>query len=154
MFKNILLAVSGEETSENFIGLAMDLALCYGANLTALHVTETSLAHYGYVDQLASSIAREQFIHYIHDQAAERKTRVRSTLDALAAEKGINYQWKIRNGNPAVEILDEIKAGGYDLVVLGTKPASPGNTSRRVKEILAKNTPCSVFIQESRQSKK
>lgn len=145
MFKNILLAIHGEE-EEKFIRCALDLTKFYGASLTGLHITETSLAHYGYVDTLASSVAKEQFIDYIHQQADERKNRANWAFKARAEEMGLTFRWKTRDGNPADEILSEIKEGYYDLLILGTKPGSPGNTSKKVKEKIAKNPPCSILI--------
>lgn len=145
MFNKVLLAIQGEE-KKDFIGGALELAKFYGAAVTVFHVREISLAHYGYVDTLASSVAKEQFIDYIHDQAAEREKMAYAAIRARAGELGVAFDWKTREGHPAEEIQSELRAGAYDLLILGTKPASPGNTSKKVKETAAKKTPCSVFI--------
>lgn len=97
------------------------------------------MAHYVYVD-------KEQFIDYIYEQAAERKNRANSAFEAKTTVVGLTFRWKTRDGNPADEILGEIKEGYYDLLILGTKPGSPGNTSKKVKEKIAKNPPCSILI--------
>lgn len=145
MFKKVLLAIQGEE-NKDFINCALGLTAFYKAPLTALHVRETSLDHYGYVDQLASSVTKEQFIDYIHALAAESEKKAYAALQARAGELGLAFDWKTRQGHPAGEIQAELREGSYDLLVLGTKPGSPGNTSKKVKEIIVNKTPCSVFI--------
>jgi nucleotide-binding universal stress UspA family protein len=142
----VLLAIQGEEESKAFIGCALDLAKFYGASVTALHIRETSLAHYGYVDQLAGSLAKEQFVNYIHDRAAEREKQAYASIRDRAGELDQAFGWITREGHPADEIQAELKGGSYDLLILGTKPLSPGNTSSKVKEMIAKKTPCAVFI--------
>lgn len=133
MFKNILLAIQGEESDgfwENITGL-LEL---FQPRVTVLHVSETALAHYGYVDQLASGITKEQFIQYIHHIADQKQRAIRERFQELARHQDVSWEWKVREGDPAREIERELFGGKYDLLILGSKPGSPGNTSSKVKE--------------------
>ncbi len=145
MYKNILIAVHGEE-KENF---SIELTECIKLikpNVTILHVSETGLDHYGYVDQLASAITKDQFIQYIHDMANAKQKEVYDYFSKLTNTLEIKMEWKVRDGKPADVIAAEIRQGSYDLLILGTKPKAPGNTSSRVKEKVIAEGKCSLLI--------
>jgi nucleotide-binding universal stress UspA family protein len=64
------------------------------------------------------------------------------------AERGIESKMKMEDGDPAEEILAEAKAGGYDLVVVGSRGLGPvgrlllGSVSTEVVE----NARCPVLV--------
>ncbi|MEG6522445.1 universal stress protein [Desulfotomaculum sp. 1211_IL3151] len=145
MFKNILLAVHGDENRE-FLERVLELCNFFKAEITVLHVAETGLSHYGYVDQLASAITKDQFIDYIYNMAKERQDNIYNEFKDRAEATGLTFQWRLREGKPQLEIVEEFKKGKYDLLILGTKPKSPGNTSSKVKERVLKEIASSVFI--------
>lgn len=145
MFQNILLALHGRE-SDKVIDCALELAGNLDAEITVLHVLDTDLAHYGYVDQLVSSIAKEQFVEYIFTQANENESQICRKFAARVEGTGLRYHFKTREGNPADEIMKEIKEGNYDLLVLGTKPKTRGNIPKKVKEKMIKNIIIPVLV--------
>ncbi|WP_018084336.1 universal stress protein [Desulfurispora thermophila] len=145
MYKNILIAVHGEE-SEGYWQKISELLELIRPGVTILHVSETSLTHYGYVDQLASAITKEQFINYIYNMAVEKQQSIFNKFQELAERSDWQFEWKLREGNPAQEIGRELESGAYDLLILGTKPKSPGNTSSKVKEKMLANLSTSLLI--------
>jgi nucleotide-binding universal stress UspA family protein len=64
------------------------------------------------------------------------------------AERGIEAEMKMAHGDPAEEILADAKAGGYDLVVVGSRGLGPlgrlvlGSVSTEVVE----NAECPVLV--------
>ncbi|GAB6157481.1 hypothetical protein JCM39194_06810 [Desulfotomaculum varum] len=145
MFNSILVAVQGDE-KETFWAKIKDLIMLTRSPVTVLHVSETGLTHYGYVDQLASGIAKDQFIAYIYQMADERQQAIYQKFKDLSQQTGIDFALKIGRGAPAKEISSELSNGNYDLLILGTKPKSLGNTSSKVKENLLKNNQVSLLI--------
>ncbi|MEW6696589.1 MAG: universal stress protein [Bacillota bacterium] len=145
MFNNILVAVQGEE-SEHFLQQVVELIKLAKPRVSVIHVRETGLSHYGYVDQLASGVTKEQFIDYIFDMADDRQKQIYNTFKELGHDLGIDFLWMVREGTPGSEITQEVDRGNYDLVILGTKPKSPGNTSKKVKEKVLNGLSTSILI--------
>jgi nucleotide-binding universal stress UspA family protein len=67
---------------------------------------------------------------------------------ALLKEAGVEAKLLLRTGDPANEILNVAKEGGYDLIVVGHRGLSPvqafllGSVSNRV----VTHAPCSVLV--------
>jgi nucleotide-binding universal stress UspA family protein len=67
---------------------------------------------------------------------------------AYLAERGIDATMKIAHGDPAHEITEEARSGGYDRIVVGTRELGPiarhlmGSVSRKVAE----DAPCRVTV--------
>lgn len=147
MYNNILLAVHGEEVNiEKVMEQTLMLAQKNNGQLTLLHVKEDNLVHYGEVDTLLTEVAKSQFIDYIHEMNEAQAKRVFDVFQQKAVDAGLKFTWKTRQGKPAEQITQEIQAGNYDLLVLGTKAPGPGNTSSRVKERVAKEHFCTVLM--------
>lgn len=147
MYKNILMALHGEEVNlDDVISRTLLLAEKAEARVTLLKVKETGLIHYGEVDTLLTFTAKYGFIDYVNEIAREQVEKITGVIDKEAGFGNIKFNLKLREGKPADEIMAEIKEGGYDLVVLGTKEPGPGNTSSRVKERLAREHPCTVMM--------
>jgi nucleotide-binding universal stress UspA family protein len=147
VFKNILLAVHGEEINiEQVMDQTLMLAQRNNCQLNLLHVREDNLLFYGEVDSLLPAVAREQFIDYIHNMNDTQARKVLTDFEEKAADSGIKFNWKTRSGKPAEQIVEELRTGHYDLLVLGTKAPGPGNTSSRVKERVAKEHLCTVLM--------
>lgn len=146
MYQKILLAMHGEEINmekvmEQTIKLANE-----GSKITLLKIIETNLIHYGEVDPLLTATARHRFIDYINELGQEETKKVYNKFNELSKQKKMEYEWIIRRGKPADEIIKALKDGDYDLLVLGTKEPGPGNTSSRVKERVAKEHLCTVLM--------
>ncbi|MTI80959.1 MAG: universal stress protein [Firmicutes bacterium] len=147
MTKKILLAMHGEELNmEKVIEQTLVLSSETNGEITVLNIKENNLIHYGEVDTLLTFTAKEKFIDYVGEMANEKAQQALQQFTKKAEEKGITFHWKTREGKPAIEIIDEIKEGGYDLLVLGTKEPGPGNTSSKVKEKVANEHPITVLM--------
>ncbi|MBM7854867.1 nucleotide-binding universal stress UspA family protein [Desulfohalotomaculum tongense] len=147
MYKNILLAMHGEEINiEKVMEQVLLLAEKTESKITLLNVKENNLVHYGEVDTLLTFTAKERFVDYIGEIANEQAEKVLDSFTEKAGQKGITFNWKTREGKPAEEIIKEIKEGNYDLLVLGTKAPGPGNTSSKVKERVAKEHLITVLM--------
>lgn len=147
MFKNILLAIHGEEVNiKKVINQTLLLAEKNDSVLTVLNVKENNLIYYGEVDTLLPFTAKEKFIDYVGKMTNEQAQMVLDRFEQQAGEIGISFKWKTKEGKPADEIIRELKAENYDLLILGTKEPGPGNTSSKVKERLAKEHLCTVLM--------
>ncbi|AEG60278.1 universal stress protein [Desulforamulus ruminis] len=145
MYNNILIAIQGEEGPQ-FLQKALELIHPAQGTITILHIKETGLTHYGYVDQLASSISKEQFIDYIHELAENQQKKIQEQIIEQGDRWNLNFAWRVREGSPAQELRKEVAALNYDLLILGTKPKAPGNTSSKVKEAMLKVFDGSILI--------
>ena len=67
---------------------------------------------------------------------------------AILKERGVEAKLLLREGDPAYEIIQAAKTGGYDLIVVGHRGLSPiqsfllGSVSNRV----VAHAPCSVLV--------
>lgn len=121
MYKNILLATDGSETSQ----LAEDYALqIYGNNdtkLTILHVIDEKLCHYGKVDTLAPLEARESFIEYVITELEEAAQDIDKMISEKAEKYGAKYTFKLKQGEPIDIISSTANEEDVDLVIIGGK---------------------------------
>jgi nucleotide-binding universal stress UspA family protein len=111
MFDNILVAYDGSPSSRAAVQQAFELATSNRARVTVLSVAPavTPLAGFGGVsiDSLGTELK----------QWAERNAR-----EAVStAPPELNVRTVTRSGHIGEEIVDEIEAGDYDLVVLGSR---------------------------------
>jgi nucleotide-binding universal stress UspA family protein len=146
LFNNIVIAVSGTETSIIAAKYAIVMAKLYRCKLTAVFVVDTAT-----IKQLTLSKI------FIQDEAAEYEkaleangNRYLAFVEELALAKDIKIAKKLRKGAIYTEILsaaDEYKA---DLILLGGLIKSESTGARDIighsqREIIA-NAKCSVMI--------
>lgn len=147
IFKHIVIAIHGEEVNlEKVIDQTLLLADKTDGVLTLVNIKENNLLHYGEIDTLLETLPRKQFLDYINKMMNEQAQKVLSSFQEKAQQTGIKFNWKTREGKPAEQIINELKEGNYDLLVLGTKSPGPGNTSSKVKERVAKEHLCTVLM--------
>jgi nucleotide-binding universal stress UspA family protein len=111
MFLNILVAVDGSRSSHLALDSAVELARSMGSKLTIVTVAPP-LAHYVTFAGVSSETMRKEL-----DRWAER---IVSEAAELVPDDVIAHRVQ-RTGHAGPEILAEIKRGGYDLVVLGSR---------------------------------
>lgn len=116
MFKRILVAVDGSDTSEHALTQAVDLAHSHGAQLLILHVVEEVFLNVGeeIVDPRALWQARAAGGKKTLERYAEQ---VRGA--GLSAESRL-IELRDLSETVAGSIVNEAESWGADLIVLGT----------------------------------
>lgn len=121
MFLNLLVAIDGSAASQHALAEAIDLARCQNSRLTLIAVAPP-------VTHLASfaGTTSEALHHQLDSWAAQILRAARASLPDDVSAHTVQ-----RRGHPGEEIVAELKRGGYDLVVLGSR-----GRSRTVANIL------------------
>lgn len=116
MFRNILVAIDGSAHARRALAEATDLAQSANAKLTVMTSTPdpsgwilTGGAYGGQIDFRALTEEAEREYRDLLEQAVE------SMPSDLSITKVLGH------GNAAVRILEQIKSGGHDLVVMGSR---------------------------------
>ena len=109
MFKSILVAVDGSDSTSVAVNTAITLAKEQGSKLTALSVFDPG--GYGNVAAVKEVADEVDYMKQICDNILEYVT-------AKATEAGISFETKTVAGNPAVKIVEA--TADYDLLVTGT----------------------------------
>ncbi len=118
VIRNILVGVDGSENSDRALDFALDLAEKFNASIMILNVSEA----------LAMSAVPEQSLAYsdgntalldkdlrkIHDEILSR-----SVARAKAVKPNLSISSMLKIGDPALEIANTAKEGGFDAVVIG-----------------------------------
>jgi len=143
-FTKVLYTTDLSANARHAFGYAVGLANRYNAGITVLHVLEDLSPS---ADSLVINMIGEKKWNEIRHKNEKEvlesmKTRLRSFCDEVSTEfpacQFITDDILVRIGNPVEEILTEVGAGGYDLVVMGAHgrgvltDALMGSTSRRV----------------------
>jgi nucleotide-binding universal stress UspA family protein len=115
MYKHILVAVDGSDTSRRAFDAALDLAKAMGAKLEPYYVVENTPMYFdapGY----DPSILRNQMISQGNDLSAE--------MDAVMRERGVEGGMVMGEASSLEDVptlvLQAAKAAGADLLVMGT----------------------------------
>ena len=111
MFLNILVAVDGSRSSDRALESAVELARAMRSKLTIVTVAPP-LAHYVTFAGVSSETMRKELDRWAEKIVNEAAARVPDDVIAHKVQ---------RTGHAGPEILSEIKRGGYDLVVLGSR---------------------------------
>jgi len=109
MFKRILIATDGSESSEHAIRTGLEFAKIVGAEVTALNVMEDPV--------LLNTPAASQMKNLYAILEQEGKETVKRVKD-IGESVGVNVSVKVVSGNPSKVIVDE--GAKYDLIVIGT----------------------------------
>ena len=112
-YKKILVPTDFSAHAEEALDTAIDLAGRYGASITLLHSFEPVIYAFPESSGIYQGLQLERVINDI-DTALETKKQgvvARGVKDVHAIQK---------HGFPPTEIAEHAKAGGYDLIVMGT----------------------------------
>jgi nucleotide-binding universal stress UspA family protein len=125
----LLLATGGSSHSNAALRVAAQFAGSTGAALTVLTV--------------------------VRDESRRpRAEAVQARARARLGSAGVPLDWLIRIGQPVAEIVQEARAGLYDLVIVGQRPASRGWRRRLLATStamqVAERAPCPVVIAKGR----
>jgi nucleotide-binding universal stress UspA family protein len=141
MYKKILLATDGSEDSNKAAKHAVWIANSSNAELTVLHVLETSKLPE--IEQLTTESA-------LRDLLTEEARRVFSTVRNIIKRSDCKVQvnYKRETGNPADMIIKTVEKERIDMVVMGT--AGRHGLSRfwlgSVAENVVRYAPCPVLV--------
>jgi nucleotide-binding universal stress UspA family protein len=109
MFKNILVGLDGSPGSMRAFQGAVSIAERFGASLHALSVIEPAARYAGTVGEVDDASAEaEVYYRTVHDHA---KT--------IAERQGVSFDTSIVHGHPARKLIEQTRAGNFDLLVLG-----------------------------------
>ena len=112
MFKKILCPVDFSETSINAANHAIELASEIKAEITFVHVIDVQALQN--IGDLSGG-----FINDV-DLLIEEERPILLKLKGECEKKGVKAKTILTRGNPHDVILGEVKAGGYELIVMGT----------------------------------
>jgi nucleotide-binding universal stress UspA family protein len=143
-FTKILYTTDLSENARHAFGYAAGIANRYNAGITVLHVLEDMSPS---ADSLViNMIGQKKWSELRRKNEQEVLQTVRARLKAFCDDVSSNFpacrfitdDILVRVGNPVEEILNQVAAGGYDLVVMGAhgrgilSDTLMGSTSRRV----------------------
>lgn len=142
-FSKILVAIEASAQDTPVLECAAQLALAHGAALTLVDV----IPEFGWAQRLL--VSGSEHLHQLLEK--ERGELLAAKLPALR-ERGLNVSCKVLRGRTSTAIIDEVGAGGHDLVMRNAK----GSTSRRLGAFgttsfeLLRRCPCAVYLHQSR----
>jgi nucleotide-binding universal stress UspA family protein len=122
LIQKILVGVHGLTSSEKVLDFAMDLAEKFNASVTILNVSETPTMETvpgeptAYTGGVAAFTKELQKIH--------EEILSKAVAHANATHPNLAVTTKLLEGDPASEIVDAVKEGGFDVVVVGHRGGS------------------------------
>ena len=140
--KNILLPSDFSKNSDNAIAYAIDLVKKNEGELSLLHVFEVP-----FMAPSSAFTTREKTMKVVEE---EMRKISQSKLESIIKNNNIDEVPKLtllREGNVQEEILEVIKEGDIDLVIMGTKgeTANRGLFMGSVAKEIVQHAPCPVL---------
>ena len=140
LYKNILIATDGSESSRFAADAGIELALLSGARIQAVYVIDI----YAY-----SSVPEDlKWEELMHSQFRELGIEAVSYVENMAKDMGVKVETEILEGHPAEEILNFAEKHDSDLIVLGSlgKTAIELFLIGSISEKVVRNSKVSVLI--------
>ncbi len=144
LFQNILVAVSGSETSINASKYAIAMAKFYHCKLIAVYVVDTATLK----ELLISKIFVEDESFEYEKSLEDNGTRYLNYIEELANKKGVEVEKVLRKGAIFSEVIKAAEEMEADLIILGgfeEKGSYHDVLSRQHRDIL-KNSKCSILV--------
>jgi nucleotide-binding universal stress UspA family protein len=147
LIHNVLVAVDGSENSDRALDFALDFAEKYSAAVTILNVSESPSM--GAVPLEPTTVSGDSMAIFAKDlQKFHKEILDKAVQHAKIVKPNIVISWKLREGDPALQIVAEVKEAGFDVVVVGHRGLGRvreiflGAVSEKVVHL----APCSVVI--------
>jgi nucleotide-binding universal stress UspA family protein len=147
LIKSILVAVDDSENSDRALDFALDLGEKYNAAVTVLNVSEFPAM--GVVPQEPTAYSGGSMAVFSKDlRKFHEEILSKAVVRAKAIKPDLAISSKLREGEPASEIVDAAKEGSFDVIVVGHKGVSRvrelflGSVSEKVAHL----APCPVII--------
>lgn len=119
MFHRVLVAVDGSPHAQRALEEAVDLARVSGARLTVMAVVPDSsmwiLGGMGWGAYVPEDVVRDLNDQHTREYEAMLDAALGSIADSVQPEKVLAH------GRPAQGILDQVRDGDHDLVVMGSR---------------------------------
>jgi len=112
-WKKILCPIDFSEPARAAMTAAVELCRHFDADLTLFHSYQLP----GYTLPEGSVVASPKMLQELADQAESHLAEWKAIAEQLGAPK---VQTSKGIGDPALEVVEVAKEGGYDLIVLGT----------------------------------
>lgn len=147
LIKNVLVAVDDSENSDRALDFGLDLAEKYGAALTVLNVSEPPAM--GAVPMEPTTISGDSMVVFAKDlRKFHEEILSKAVAHAKMIKPNVVVLSKLREGDPALEIVAASKEDGFDVVVVGHRGLGRvseiflGNVSEKVAHLAT----CPVVI--------
>ena len=146
VISNILVAVDGSENSDRALDFALDLAEKFSAPVTILHVSES--LEMSAVPQESAAYPSNTAVIAKDLRAIENEVLTKSVEHAKTVKPDVQVTAILKEGDPATQIVDTAKDGGFDIIVVGNRGLSKmrerllGSVSERVLHY----APCPIVV--------
>jgi nucleotide-binding universal stress UspA family protein len=130
MYEKILIAVDGSEVSMRAAEQGIQLAQLCKARVTVLSVLYS---------ELTFTQSREEVL----EEQKQESERVFREISERAEKAGVPFDTRLREGPPAVMIVDEASTGGYPLIVMGSRGKGALGS---VAEKVVRTSHCPVLV--------
>jgi nucleotide-binding universal stress UspA family protein len=146
VIKKVLVAVDGSENSLRALGFALDLAEKYAASVLIVNVFQLPAMYTNPEESFMYSGSRAAFIKDL--RRLHEETLAKAVDEAKRLKPGLEVAAELKEGEPAGQIVEAAKEGGFDVVVVGHRGLSRlseiflGGVSERVAHLAS----CAVII--------
>lgn len=143
--RKVLVCTEGSRHGATDFERAAQVAAAFGAQLDVLHV----VSQMGLTDAARAEI-EEDLRDFTHSDAPEAE-HLRE-LERLLGERGLKGSVIVRSGLVVEEILDAIREGGHDLLVIGAHDiGSPGShLYEDLASLILRSSPISTLVVRDR----
>lgn len=140
LFKKILVPTDASDYSRRALETALKLARSLQAEVELLHVSYTPQSYLGYTISYGITVTQEQL-----DENGEMAIEA-TLLDTDTS--GVVLTKKVESGHPVAVILEEIKKGNFELVVMGSHGYGmiPGSLLGSISQRILQRSNCPVLI--------
>ncbi|MFA7185750.1 MAG: universal stress protein, partial [Victivallales bacterium] len=138
LYESILIATDGSETSKLAVRNGLDIARNNSSKVTALYVFDAE-----YYASVTGSVPTADYIRELGNEASKNAL---DYVKEMAAERGMEAEFKVVIGHPAESIVDE--SAEHSLLVCGSmgRTSVPRVLLGSVAEKVARMAYCPVLI--------
>jgi nucleotide-binding universal stress UspA family protein len=146
LIKKVLVAVDGSENSRRAMSFALDIAEKYAASVLVVNVFQFPAMYANPEDPFVYSSSRAAFIKDM--RRIQEETLAKAVEEAKRLKPSLDIAAELRAGEPAAQIVEAAKEGGFDVIVVGHRGLSRlsevflGGVSERVAHLAS----CAVVI--------
>lgn len=147
MIRNVLVAVDGSEISDKVLDFGLDFAEKFSSDVMILNVSESPVM--GAVPLDPTTVSSDSMVMFLNDlRKFHEEVLAKAVAHAKNVKPDVAVSSKLREGDPALEIVAAAKEGGFGIVVVGHRGLGRveefflGSISEKVAHL----APCPVVI--------